>query len=129
MSEKEYVKKTDNKSYINLGTVRQSEDDDGNKYYRLVLDKDIEILVGGEKITLNKYRSINLYDAAKSNANLLENDHITQARFDAQNEFIEKNKVRYNAVRSPLKKKDLEDEDTVTTTKSSNVQAQSAENF
>ena len=86
------------KQWPKLGTIRVSEDANGNKKTRLVLDKDVTIHYKGEQVVLDQYRMAFLKDKnalLDSLSFMQENGYIDEESYNKQVSAIEEKGVKY----------------------------------
>lgn len=88
------------KKWFTLGTLRGAYNDDDRPPY-IVLDKNVEILVNGEKVELSKYRVVRLYDSRKSAEMLFEKDKIDKEEYEKKLDIIENKNIDFNLVVPP----------------------------
>ena len=90
------AKKT-KQAWAELGAVRKN----GDKTSYIVLNKDVEILVKGEKVDLGKYRTVKLMDPKTSLDGLLSKGHIDEAEHSKRLGELQERNVKFKLVVPP----------------------------
>lgn len=85
--------------WYDLGTLRKPKDKDKNSY--IVLDKNVEILVGGKPVDLGDYRTIRLMDPFASLDSLLEGGHIDEPEHQKRTDALTERNVKYKLTVPP----------------------------
>lgn len=98
-------KQKSSKKWANFGTVRQPDE---NRSPYIVVNKNVEIYVNGEKIELGRYRQIKLMDPKVSINRLLEMGVIDESDHEQRENFIDQKGVIYEAAIPPVDESELE---------------------
>lgn len=93
------AKTTKKPSWPELGTLRKNKS--GKSY--IVLNKDVEITVNGQKVDLGKFRSVQLVDPTAGVDALLEGGYITEKDHAERLSAIEERSIKYKLVVPPEK--------------------------
>lgn len=86
------------KKWVKLGTLKRK---DKSKPSYIVLDKNVEILVAGEKVKLSKYRTVKLVDPVSRLDALKEKGIITEEEHTTRLQQLEENGVQYELTIPP----------------------------
>ena len=83
--------------WFDLGTLRKNE---AGKSY-IVLDKNVEISVGGKTLDLGDYRTLRLTDPYSSLDGLLESGHITEDEHAQRKDAMQQRNVKFKVTLPP----------------------------
>jgi len=93
------MNKGKSKSWPKIGTIRKS---DKGSYIKL--ESNVTILVDGEEVSLNEYRTVRLEDPRKKIEFLFENGHIDEKTYNTRLETLAENTwLRYELVVPPAR--------------------------
>lgn len=87
--------------WVDLGSVRERKGKDGQDISYLVIDKDVEIFVGGEKVDLGEFRTVKLIDPRQGLETALSNGKIDEEKYNERLETLNNKNILFKMTVPP----------------------------